>query len=79
MKYMTTAIAVREEFAHKCPGVVHHDGTARIQIVTKEDNFRLWRILTEFKEATDLPAVLNTSLNRHGMPISRDVNDDNCM
>lgn len=73
--YMTIRREVSEEFQKLCSGVVHIDGTARFQVVSKETNKFLWEILTAFKAKTGLPALLNTSLNRHGYPIARTLHD----
>ena len=45
------------------PAVVHVDGTARIQAVKYEMNPRFYRLINEFRKKTDIPMLLNTSLN----------------
>ena len=72
---MTIRKDVSTEFLNQCPGVVHIDGTARFQVVSKEVNRFLWKLLKEFELITGLPALLNTSLNRHGYPIGRTLRD----
>jgi len=74
-QFMTIRYNVTKKFWEKCPGVVHIDGTARFQVVTEESNPFLWELLKLFEKETTLPALLNTSLNRHGFPIARDLND----
>lgn len=49
--------------------VTHVDGTARVQTVDRRWNGRLSRLLEEFNICAGLPLLLNTSLNRKGMPI----------
>lgn len=71
LRDMTVAVPVTESFARLCPGVVHVDGTARIQAVSVEGAPQLWQILSRFLSMTGLPALVNTSLNRHGEPICR--------
>lgn len=73
--YMTIRKDVSPEFLNLCPGVVHIDGTARFQVVSKEANRFLWELLAEFELITGLPSLLNTSLNRHGYPIARTLRD----
>lgn len=49
------------------PGVVHVDGSCRIQTVN-ETNI-LYPILMEFYKQTGVPVLLNTSFNLHGQPL----------
>jgi carbamoyltransferase len=59
----------------KVPSVVHEDGTSRVQTVTKEQHFGLWRVLNKFYLETGVPVLLNTSLNIKGQPLLNDLND----
>jgi len=60
----------------KIPASVHRsDGTARAQLLKKEVNPILWELIYKFYKKTGIPALLNTSLNLHGFPIVRTVND----
>ncbi|MBA3634389.1 MAG: carbamoyltransferase [Acidobacteria bacterium] len=61
--FMITVIEVAEEYKEKIPGVVHVDGTARPQMVSKKTNPRYWNLINEFKKITDIPMLLNTSFN----------------
>jgi carbamoyltransferase len=72
---MTVAVPVTERFKQLCPSVVHLDGTARIQGVDAQRSPQLWRILKAFQDETGLPALINTSLNRHREPICRTLED----
>ena len=63
--FMITVIAVADEYRSKIPAVVHVDGTARPQMVSKEANPRYWRLINEFKKLTGIPLLLNTSFNVH--------------
>ncbi|RME77097.1 MAG: carbamoyltransferase [Planctomycetota bacterium] len=67
--FMTFSFDVNEEWKKKIPEVVHVNGTARPQIVSKELNPLYYQLLKEFYSLTDLPCVINTSLNRRGEPI----------
>ena len=55
--------------------VLQADGTARAQLLKKEQNPILWNLIFKFYEKTGIPALLNTSFNLHGEPIVRTVND----
>lgn len=51
------------------PGVVHVDGTGRLQTVTREANGSLYQLTKRFYEKTGVPIILNTSFNVAGEPI----------
>ena len=57
------------------PGIVHADGTSRVQTVTREDNPSFRRLLERWYELTGCPMLLNTSLNIKGQPMVNDLND----
>jgi carbamoyltransferase len=69
------------QYAVKCkrpdliPSVVHVDGTSRVQTVTKEQHPGLYSLLQKFYVATDVPILLNTSLNIKGQPLLNDQQD----
>ena len=57
---------VVEEFKQNYPGVVHLDGTSRLQVVNQEPHITLLKV---WKDITKCPVLLNTSLNVKGQPI----------
>lgn len=61
--FMITVIEVDEDYKQKIPAVVHVDGTARPQMVSKISNPRYWNLINEFKKLTGIPMLLNTSFN----------------
>ena len=61
--FMITVIEVAEEYKEKIPAVVHVDGSARPQMVSKQTNPRYWQLIDEFKKLTGIPMLLNTSFN----------------
>ena len=67
--FMLTTVPVKDEKQNLIPGVVHIDGTSRIQTVSEEDNPRYYRLLSYFYERTGIPMLLNTSFNHAGEPI----------
>jgi len=71
---MVTAVA-RQGTKQLMPAVVHEDGTARIQIVSKESNFEFYNLLKAFYLKTGCPALINTSFNVRGEPIVDSVED----
>jgi carbamoyltransferase len=67
--FMLVAKRVRPEWRDRIPGIVHVDGTARVQTVRREHNERLHRLLQEFDKLTGVPVLVNTSFNIRGQPI----------
>jgi carbamoyltransferase len=75
MEHMTVTCFVKNNYVDLLPAITHVDKTARPQIVNKESNMQLYRILSEFKKITDLGILVNTSLNRHEEPINYKLSD----
>jgi carbamoyltransferase len=67
--YMTFTFDVAESWKSRIPEVVHEDGTARAQIVTRATNARYYELIEEMEKLTGNAVVLNTSLNRRGEPM----------
>jgi carbamoyltransferase len=67
--FMLRAKQVRAEWKDRIPAVVHVDGTARVQTVRREQNERMYDLLTEFEKLTGVPVLVNTSFNIKGEPI----------
>lgn len=67
--YMTFTFDVAESWKPRIPEVVHEDGTARAQIVTRDTNPRYYQLIQELEKRTGNAVVLNTSLNRRGEPM----------
>jgi carbamoyltransferase len=61
--FMTMACKVRPSWRERIPAVVHCDGTARLQTVTRDAAPRYWALLREFRERTGVGVLLNTSFN----------------
>jgi carbamoyltransferase len=68
-RYMTIACGVHQDWRERIPAVVHVDGSARPQIIKREDNPLYYDIVRGFEAATGLPALVNTSFNVHEEPI----------
>jgi len=68
--YMTMAFDVKKGVESTIPSAVHVDGTIRPQIIRKGFvGELLYSMMSEFYDMTGVPVVLNTSFNRHGVPI----------
>lgn len=61
--FMITVLGVAEEWKERIPAVVHVDGTARPQMVSRKTNPRYWTLIDEFRKLTGIPLLLNTSFN----------------
>jgi carbamoyltransferase len=68
-KFMTITFECTGWMKEHCPGVVHVDGTARPQLVRREDNPSYYKIIDEYRKITGLSSIINTSFNIHEEPI----------
>ncbi|MCP4156211.1 MAG: carbamoyltransferase [bacterium] len=67
--FMTKIARVVPGAREKIPAVVHVDGTARLQTVSRDGNPVFYRFIECFCKKTGVPVVLNTSFNIRGEPI----------
>ncbi|MFA6238281.1 MAG: carbamoyltransferase [Bacteriovorax sp.] len=61
--YMLYVAPIKEKYKDALPAIAHVNGTSRIQTVRREENERYYDVINEFAKLTDVPMVLNTSLN----------------
>jgi carbamoyltransferase len=73
--FMNITFDVKEEMKAVIPGVVHADGTARIQTVSKNNNPIYYEFLIELKKITGHPVSVNTSFNTNNEPIVASPSD----
>ena len=69
--YMNKIAYVKDK--HKLEGITHKDGSARVQLVSKENEF--YKLLKEVNKMIGVPILINTSLNLKGVPIARSTED----
>ena len=55
------------------PGIVHVDGTSRVQTINVKQHMGLYQTLRRWYSETGCPMLVNTSLNIKGQPM---VNDE---
>jgi carbamoyltransferase len=67
--FMSLACPVLPDKRSLIPAVVHVDGSARVQVVSRELNPRFHRLLDAFRSETGVPLLLNTSFNGPEEPI----------
>ena len=61
--YMSFVNYFKEEVREQVPAVLHADGSARLQTVTKKDNAWYYGLLKKWQKKTGVPILLNTSFN----------------
>lgn len=73
--YMERALRFRPGMRERVPGVVHVDGTGRLQTVNRDWNPKFHALIVAFHALTGVPILLNTSFNVMGKPIIHTVED----
>ncbi len=73
--YMILVDRIKPEWKQALAGIVHEDGTCRVQTVTADWNAPFYGLLQAFKQQSGIPVLLNTSFNRKGMPIVETPSD----
>ncbi len=68
-RFMNLIAGVLPRARNIIPAVVHVDGTARLQTVSRETNPRFYKLIEAFDQLTGVPVVVNTSFNIRGEPI----------
>jgi carbamoyltransferase len=62
-EFMLFACGVKPERRDRIPAVIHQDGTARVQLVSRKLNPRFHELISCFFARTGVPMVVNTSFN----------------
>ena len=70
--YMTVNFKALEHVKNTVPGIIHVDGTSRMQTVNKGT---LFEILSKYFNQTGCPILLNTSFNLAGEPLVQTKQD----
>ena len=73
--FMILTFNARPAALAKIPAVIHIDGTARVQTVSRATNPLYWSLIRKFADRTGVPVVLNTSFNLKGDPIVNTIKD----
>ncbi|WFU07038.1 carbamoyltransferase N-terminal domain-containing protein (plasmid) [Rhizobium sp. CB3171] len=64
--YMLFDHQTRPEWKDKIPAVVHLDGSARLQTISRSSEHGVTELLIEYEKLTGIPLLCNTSANLHG-------------
>jgi len=70
-RHMLVTAPVREKYRAVLPAVTHVDGSARVQVVVREQAPLFGSLLSAIGARTGMSVVLNTSFNLRGQPIVR--------
>ena len=73
--FMLMAYDAKEGISDRVPAVVHVDGTLRPQLVKRNINPRYWELINNFKAITGVGLLINTSFNKHGLPVVESPRD----
>tara|TARA_Y100001937_G_scaffold126321_1_gene195300 strand:- start:6 stop:1718 length:1713 start_codon:yes stop_codon:yes gene_type:complete len=61
--YMNQVVKVKREHQDQLPAITHVDGSARIQTLNRNQQRRVYDMLTKLHELNGYPIVINTSFN----------------
>lgn len=64
--FMLYAVKVKENKKSLISGIVHVDGTCRIQTITQEQNYHYYNLIKAFHHHYGIPILFNTSFNLGG-------------
>ncbi len=67
-EYMILIDKIKPEWKNIMPGIVHVDGTCRVQTIKNKEE-SLYKLLEVWKAKSGISVLLNTSFNKKGMPI----------
>jgi carbamoyltransferase len=73
--FMIMAFEARKNKIKEIPSAIHVDGTLRPQTVRKDINEKYYDLIYHFKKLTGVPLILNTSFNKHGIPMIMSPDD----
>ena len=75
-KYMTIGFDTKNKSYDKIKAGTHpYDKTVRPQFLSKDSNPSYYNLINEFYKLTGIPALLNTSFNLHGFPLSSNLSN----
>lgn len=73
--FMLYAMPVKLGKKSDIPGIIHVDGTCRIQTVTEKQNYHYYNLIQSFYKRTGIPIIFNTSLNLAGQVLAHTEGD----
>lgn len=73
--FMLAVARVRPDMAGRIQAVTHVDGTARVQVVSRQSNPLFYALIERFYQLTGVPVLLNTSFNLRGEAMAANTYD----
>lgn len=74
--FLQFSLEEKRKFAKSdLPSITHIDFSARVQVVKKDLNPRLWHLIQSYKKITDVGVMVNTSFNVKDEPIVNSPED----
>ena len=67
--FMTRTFKCKKNFINENPAIVHVDGTARPQVISKSFNKIYYQVVEHYCKTTGNKSLINTSFNQHEQPI----------
>jgi len=74
-EFMMNVFNVKETKKNHLENVTCPQGTSRVQELKREKNNNFYDLIKAFNDIYNIPFLLNTSLNKPGLPIVEDLND----
>ncbi len=68
-RFMLGVFPVRADMKKIIPAITHVDGSARLQVIAREENALYYDIIKKFGDKTGVYVLMNTSFNLKGEPI----------
>lgn len=69
-QFMTICYTTKDEWIPKIPAVIQKsDKTARPQVISKDNNLKIYDLMNQYYKLSGIPVILNTSFNIHNEPI----------
>ena len=75
IQYMEKIYFLKKKFYKNLSSIVHVDGSARVQTVSKKFNQNFYNLILEFEKLSNIPIVINTSFNVKNEPIVNSPKD----
>jgi carbamoyltransferase len=72
--FMNIIFKAKENTKNLYPGIVHVDGSSRVQTVSEKENKKFYKLINEFYKISNCPMLINTSLNINE-PIAQSPSD----
>ena len=76
--FMMEVYQIKQHKREAIPAVTHVDGSGRLQTVCADSNSRYYQLISDFKEITGVPIILNTSFNENEPIVCKPEEALNC-